>query len=255
MPSATSATEAGDGNGDVHARAAAETHAPPSPSPPPPPSSASLPLHAAVRRRDPAALSAALLQEASTGARGNPHGGGDSGGGVDAADADGNTALHLAAMAADPALVRALLRAGAALDVQNADGRSPIDYALHSEVEAILVAEHRRRMLSERPRTPSSSSLSVGALLGGERGGLPDDTGVLQDYILEVTGANATFQARCRDAVRQLVEEKHILMSKNRVLEQALGIVDRESGERIVDHLQYWQDEVDRQAATVAYLK
>ncbi|KAJ3416526.1 hypothetical protein HDV05_001263 [Chytridiales sp. JEL 0842] len=39
------------------------------------------------------------------------------------------------------------------------------------------------------------------------------------------------------------------------LLEQAAGISDKETSERFVDQLQYWQDENERQSATISYLK
>ena len=48
---------------------------------------------------------------------------------LDARDADGNTALHLAALTEQVELVEALLRAGCSPEVENAAGDSPLQVA------------------------------------------------------------------------------------------------------------------------------
>ena len=55
--------------------------------------------------------------------------------------------------------------------------------------------------------------------------------------------------------MRQLIEEKQIANHKSRLLEAAVGLKDKETAERFMDQLQHWQDENERQSATITYLK
>ncbi|TPX63113.1 hypothetical protein SpCBS45565_g06841 [Spizellomyces sp. 'palustris'] len=84
---------------------------------------------------------------------------------------------------------------------------------------------------------------------------LPEDITRLKGFCIDLIISQSVFRERCKETIRQLIEEKHVALHKNRLLEQAAGIQDRETSERFIDQLQYLQDENERQAATIAYLK
>ncbi|KAJ3191847.1 hypothetical protein HK101_007350 [Irineochytrium annulatum] len=84
---------------------------------------------------------------------------------------------------------------------------------------------------------------------------LPNDVSTLKTLCGDLIVAQNMFMERCKETIHQLVEEKHIALCKNRLLEQASGIQDKETSMRFTDQLQYWQDESERQTATIAYLK
>ncbi|KAJ3321217.1 hypothetical protein HDU76_000130 [Blyttiomyces sp. JEL0837] len=92
-------------------------------------------------------------------------------------------------------------------------------------------------------------------LLVLEEDDLPDDILVLKQFCMDLFHTQTVFQERCKEALRQLIEEKHIALRKNALLEQSVGIKDKETSERFIDQLQYWQDENEKQAAHILNLK
>ncbi|KAI3633678.1 hypothetical protein MIR68_008625 [Amoeboaphelidium protococcarum] len=85
--------------------------------------------------------------------------------------------------------------------------------------------------------------------------GLPNDVASLKSFTIELLLANQLFQDRCKETIRQLIEEKHIALHKYRLLENAAGIRDQQTGVNFLSQLQYLQLENEQQAATIAYLK
>ncbi|KAI9355434.1 ras guanine nucleotide exchange factor domain-containing protein [Zopfochytrium polystomum] len=198
--------------------------------------SAIMAWHSAVRQRDFAAVEAMLSLPNFP---------------VDVQDEEGNTALHIAVMNAHSYLVQLLLDRGARQDIRNANGNRPLDVALHSEVEALLL----ERLNAPTPREGHNSFHAPSFEIFLQEDDMPSDAKVLKRFIVESLSSYYSLRDRCKEVVRQLVEEKHIALCKNRILEQSLGITDKETSERFVDQLQYWQDELERQASTIAYLR
>lgn len=56
---------------------------------------------------------------------------------------------------------------------------------------------------------------------------LPSEVKSLKSFTMELLLANQLFQDRCKEVIRQLVEEKHIAFHKYRLLENAAGIRDQ----------------------------
>lgn len=77
----------------------------------------------------------------------------------------------------------------------------------------------------------------------------------LKSFIIKLITSEYIFQNRTRQAIKSILEEKYFLLHKLSLLEQAAGIADRETGDRLIDQLQRWQEENERQRATIAYLK
>ncbi|KAJ3092462.1 hypothetical protein HK102_007086 [Quaeritorhiza haematococci] len=146
---------------------------------------------------------------------------------VNAQDFSGNTALHLAAACSEANCVQLLLTAGANPFIKNLQGYRPIDYAKEGDCEQILY-EHMAAV--NMVTYDQNMSIPLAQL----EDDLPQDAGTLKQFALELIISHRIFQDRCK---------------------QALGISDEESSERFIDHLQYWQDENERQAATINYLK
>ncbi|KAJ3035399.1 hypothetical protein HDV00_003997 [Rhizophlyctis rosea] len=174
---------------------------------------------------------------------------------VDAQDVQGNTPLHLAAARSEPGAVKLLIDAGASMSSKNIRGNRPIDYAKDRDIETLLVER-----MSLRRTSPSISDRSVSLNKATSQQAeweseIPYDVETLRPFCIDVIISHSIFQERCKETIRQLIEEKHIALHKNRLLEQAAGIHDRETSERFIDQLQYWQDENERQASTIAYLK
>ncbi|KAJ3293067.1 hypothetical protein HK104_004763 [Borealophlyctis nickersoniae] len=168
---------------------------------------------------------------------------------VNAQDSQGNTPLHLAVARSHLGAVKLLLDAGASTFIKNATGNRPSDYAKDRDIETLL--GERKAAIRQSPsitqlRTPQMNEWE--SLL-------PHDIKIIRPFCLELLAVHTVFQERCKETIRQLIEEKHIALHKNRLLEQAAGIQDRETSERFIDQLQYWQDENEKQASTVAYLK
>jgi cytochrome c biogenesis factor len=69
------------------------------------------------------------------------------------------------------------------------------------------------------------------------------------------------FEERARDAITQLIEEKHRLMNRCRLYEvsesnqKSVGITSRATGDTYMHHLQYWQDENEQLTLKISDLK
>lgn len=77
----------------------------------------------------------------------------------------------------------------------------------------------------------------------------------LKNFTVELLLANQLFQERCKEVIRQLIEEKHVALHKYRLLDNAAGIRDNQTSIHFLSQLQYLQSENEQQAATIAYLK
>nr|KAJ3420617.1 hypothetical protein HK105_005467 [Polyrhizophydium stewartii] len=160
---------------------------------------------------------------------------------IDAADNAGNTALHLAAACREVDVLRMLLSHGADLFVKNKAGNRASEYTQDTNIEM---------MLQERMTAARNAAQWKKTQLGQLESELPSDVGKLKELCVDLLINQNVFEERCK-----LIEEKHMAMYKNRLLEQAAGIPDRETGEKYLGQLQYWQDEIERQASTISYLK
>ncbi|KAI8929333.1 ras guanine nucleotide exchange factor domain-containing protein [Entophlyctis helioformis] len=182
-----------------------------------------------------------------------------------ALDHQGNTPLHIAASSGDIECLRLILSHGPDLFIKNKAGLRPCDCAQNTHTEHLL----QERM--NAAKNAAQDSIQLGLLahsrdscvvpqwkktqLGQLVKELPSDIGSLKELCIDLLINQNVFEERCKEAIRQLIEEKHAVMYKNRLLEQAAGIPDHDSGERYLGQLQFWQDETERQAATISYLK
>ncbi|KAI8848736.1 ras guanine nucleotide exchange factor domain-containing protein [Chytridium lagenaria] len=168
-------------------------------------------------------------------------------------DDHGNTALHVAAEKGDLMTCYTLLAAGSQRNVMNNAGLRPIDLAPNPKIKEMLSAT----TVMSGPGTISFNMNTINSKPVDFTwiDELPKDAKTLRLLSIELIDAQDTFQERCKETILQLIEEKHIALCKNRLLEQAAGITDKDTSMRFIDQLQYWQDESERQSATIAYLK
>ncbi|KAJ8329055.1 hypothetical protein O5D80_003008 [Batrachochytrium dendrobatidis] len=165
---------------------------------------------------------------------------------IDAVDLQGNTALHLAAACREMDAVRRILSYGPDLLIKNKLGNCACEYTDDPQIESLI---------QERITASRNISQWKKTQLGQLDSELPSDPVKLKELCIELLIGQAIFEDRCQDALHQLIEEKHISMYKNRLMEQSVGIPDRETGEKYMMQLQFWQDEIERQASTISYLK
>eukprot|EP00842_Homolaphlyctis_polyrhiza_P006864 jgi/Hompol1/767/HPOL_001367-RA len=165
---------------------------------------------------------------------------------IDAVDHHGNTPLHLAAACRDMDALRMLLSYGADLFIKNKAGNRPNEYTQDETIESFL---------TERMSAVKSAAQWKKTLLGQIDTDLPHDSSKLKALCLDLLINQSVFEDRCKEAIYQLIEERHVVLYKNRLLEQAAGIPDQETGEKYIGQLQYWQDENERLTTTISYLK
>ncbi|TPX55448.1 hypothetical protein PhCBS80983_g05300 [Powellomyces hirtus] len=165
---------------------------------------------------------------------------------VDSQDSTGSTPLHLAAAASELGIVKRLIEAGGNVRAVNVHGNRPIDYAKSTEVHAYLTEQ-----MAATPVPPQRKSSHLIEL----EAELPQEIESLRALCIDLIVSQSVFQARCKETIRQLIEEKHVALHKNRLLEQAAGIQDKETSERFIDQLHYFQDQNEKQANTIAYLE
>ncbi|KAJ3107545.1 hypothetical protein HDU97_003850 [Phlyctochytrium planicorne] len=170
-------------------------------------------------------------------------------------DDTGNTALHIAAEKGDAIACYTLLAAGGKPNIRNNSGQRPVDMTAHPQIREMLSIPS-----SNGDSRPAYNMNTINNSKGDKsesrwREELPQDPHTLRLLCTELIEAQETFQERCKEIILQLIEEKHIALCKNRLLEQAAGITDKDTSMRFIDQLQYWQDENERQSATIAYLK
>jgi hypothetical protein len=91
--------------------------------------------------------------------------------------------------------------------------------------------------------------------LDGLESQLPSDMIELKSLLMDVLINFTLFEERSKEAIMQLVDEKHRLLNRCRVYEKAAQIPNREEGDRYLHHLQYWQDENEQQSLRIADLK
>ncbi|KAJ3302781.1 hypothetical protein HDV03_004598 [Kappamyces sp. JEL0829] len=93
---------------------------------------------------------------------------------------------------------------------------------------------------------------------------LPSDPKVLKKLLVQSLVHTLIQQERSKDSIRQLVEEKHYLVYKCRIFEvihneltckKNAGIPDAAAAQTYLQHMQYWQEETERQAITISELK
>ncbi|KAJ3178221.1 hypothetical protein HDU87_003773 [Geranomyces variabilis] len=169
---------------------------------------------------------------------------------VDAQDATGSTALHIAVASSQTAIARKLLEAGASVRMPNVHGNRPLDYAKDPELQALLECMPAPAVRTTDPQDQRKSSQILEIYSE-----LPEGVESLRSLCVDLIVSQSVFQARCKETIRQLVEEKHVALHKNRLLEQAAGIQDKETGERFIDQLHFLQDQNEKQANTIAYLE
>ncbi|KAI8812363.1 ras guanine nucleotide exchange factor domain-containing protein [Cladochytrium replicatum] len=160
---------------------------------------------------------------------------------ADSQDHEGNTALHLAVVQSDLYCVKHLLTTGGANPfIQNSLGYRPIDYATDPEIEQTLAGKESFNTQVQRSSIESA---------------LPTNTSVLRIFTTNVILTHKAFQDRCKETIYQLLEEKQNALYKIQLYEQSAGVHDGETAERFWGQLQYWQDENERQGATIQHLK
>ncbi|TPX37441.1 hypothetical protein SmJEL517_g00744 [Synchytrium microbalum] len=169
---------------------------------------------------------------------------------VDQQDLQGNTALNLAAACSDLEAVRLLLDANADPTIKNFAARGPLENAKSTEVQALL--KSRMFVTNEDARPVKVSRQALTAQI---QSALPKDPATVRLFAIDLFVTEEIILERCRELIRQLIEEKQIANHKSRLLEAAVGLKDKETAERFMDQLQHWQDENERQAATITYLK
>ena len=84
---------------------------------------------------------------------------------------------------------------------------------------------------------------------------LPNDYQLLKGFAIEFILANQLFQERCKQAIYQVIKEKHEINYKRKMLEDSAGIVDGDASAAFLDNLQKIEEENETQAATIARLK
>ncbi|EPZ33648.1 Guanine-nucleotide dissociation stimulator CDC25 domain-containing protein [Rozella allomycis CSF55] len=152
---------------------------------------------------------------------------------VNAQDEEGNTALHIAVAAAKIESIIALINAKANPYLVNALEKSPIDYASDKKILKILMNATIEYVDSQ----------------------VPQDVAYLRDYIVEVIVNFYKFQERTKDIIVQVVEEKQIAVQKYNSIEGLLGLKDNANDKNHINRFAYLQDENERQAAKINYLK
>ncbi|KAJ3023549.1 hypothetical protein HKX48_002422 [Thoreauomyces humboldtii] len=171
---------------------------------------------------------------------------------VDVLDKDGSSPIFAAVAASNLspdarlAIVKRLVRSGANLRAMNSEGNRPIDCAADAAIRAILSEPMTTHPVA--PKRKSSQLIELEAEL-------PQEAEALRALCIELIVSQSVFQARCKESIRQLIEEKHVALHKNRLLEQAAGIQDKETSERFIDQLHHLQDQNEKQANTIAYLE
>ncbi|KAJ3112506.1 hypothetical protein HDU96_004486 [Phlyctochytrium bullatum] len=160
-------------------------------------------------------------------------------------DTNGNLPLHYAAERGDAMACYTLIAVGSKKNVKNKTGQKPIDLTQNPKVRELLSSSTsiNASTINSKSTKPEWRSL------------IPTDPEVLRLLCIELIEAQEAFQERCQETILQLIEEKHVALCKNRLMEQAAGITDKDTSMRFIDQLQYWQDENERQSATIAYLK
>ncbi|KAH6571143.1 hypothetical protein BASA62_004025 [Batrachochytrium salamandrivorans] len=158
---------------------------------------------------------------------------------LNATDLQGDTPLHLAATCREMDAVRLLLSYGPDLLIKNKQGICAWEYTDDPSIEALL----------------QGTSLWKKTHLSSLENELPSDIIKLKELCIDLLIGQTVFEERCRDAIHQLIEEKHISMYKTRLMEQSAGIPDKETGDKYLLQLQFWQDEIERQSSTISYLK
>ncbi|KAH6582192.1 hypothetical protein BASA61_008652 [Batrachochytrium salamandrivorans] len=153
---------------------------------------------------------------------------------------DGRTALHIASSNGNIACLEILLRQPTIyLNATDLQGDTPLHLAATCrEMDAV------RLLLSYGPDLLIKNKQGICAWE------YTDDPSI--EALLQ---GQTVFEERCRDAIHQLIEEKHISMYKTRLMEQSAGIPDKETGDKYLLQLQFWQDEIERQSSTISYLK
>jgi len=150
---------------------------------------------------------------------------------------EGNTPLHVATAYTHLQAIKLLLKAGDrphSLHVLNQKQKQPIDYAWNSEVKAYLEDYHQAFYLAYS---------------------LPNDPDVLRKHIINMISEMNEFQDKVKDALHQLIEQKHVALHKVNLLEQAAGIKDEGSANNYINQLSYLQDMNERQTADIISLK
>ncbi|KAI9199222.1 ras guanine nucleotide exchange factor domain-containing protein [Polychytrium aggregatum] len=173
---------------------------------------------------------------------------------LNAQDQNGNTALHFAVENNDIEMAKLLIDAGSDKTVKNIRGEKPRDIVKSKEMNDTLNATPCDD--SDPSQKYSAEYYSaIGPELAQLQHALPSDVNILKIFALDLVQKQAKFENRCREIIYQLVEEKHILAHKNRLMEEAIGIKDKDTSTRYIEQLQYWQDENERNQATITYLK
>ncbi|KAJ3055618.1 hypothetical protein HK097_009945 [Rhizophlyctis rosea] len=141
---------------------------------------------------------------------------------VDSQDVQGNTPLHLAAARSEGDAVRLLLDAGASMSAKNIRGNRPIDYAKDRDIETLLV----ERMSISRTSPPVVDRSPAAEPYREWEAELPYDVQTLRPFCIDVIVSHSIFQERCKETIRQLIEEKQIAQHKNRLLEVRVQMLE-----------------------------
>lgn len=169
----------------------------------------------------------------------------------------------MAAKAGDVEMVKAILSAGANPNAINKASKKAMDLSKDGDIKAMLAgntifrgyqSNFRERMVaaSTGGKTVQQARMEMIQQIESD---LPNDVPNLKQFTIELLLANQMFQDRCKESIHQLVEDKHIAVHKYRLLENAAGIKDNETGATFISQLQYLQLENEQQAATIAYFK
>lgn len=140
--------------------------------------------------------------------------------------------------------VKLLISAGADPFIQNEHGNKAIDYVKSQEVEQFLthfMLQGNTDSNKDEVSCPDALNISSN---------LPDDVEILKQFILETLISNYLFTTRSMEAIRSLVEEKHLSRYKLRLLEEAIGVGGMES-DTFMTKLQKLADENEHQTSTI----
>ncbi|KAI9138851.1 ras guanine nucleotide exchange factor domain-containing protein [Paraphysoderma sedebokerense] len=165
---------------------------------------------------------------------------------VDLQDSKGNTALHIASAFGNTICAKILLSAGANVHLANEEGLKPVDVATEDIVDLLI-----ERMAI--PHTPGVLKQYQEA--AKIRDDLPNDLASLKVLLVDLLISNQKFEDRCKETIHQLIEQKHIALHKNRLLELAAGVKDKNSATKFIDQLQYLSDENEKLETIVSNSK
>ncbi|KAI8910301.1 ras guanine nucleotide exchange factor domain-containing protein [Gorgonomyces haynaldii] len=84
---------------------------------------------------------------------------------------------------------------------------------------------------------------------------LPKDINDMRDLVVDLLIHQNLFEERCKDALKQVLEEKHTALYKVRLLEEAAGLENGDEETNFIEQLQRLQEQEERNLATINYQK